>query len=244
MGAEEPGYAEEVLEEAPARATRLLQGIGAVPMIRTALAQAGMTDAHIVEGRALLLACLAEPAPPASARDTEQERAQQAAVTELDAWDEPNYARYGAALKRNFPAAYGYVFKDLKASTGPRAVQGVATFLQRVTALKDGSDPQRAGSERKDREAVLLLESRGLTTEERVRLKALVDVATRPTAAPSPPQSALDEARMRKLDELRAWYDEWSATATAVVKKRDYLVRLGLLPRPRRRSKEAEPIPS
>ncbi|APR75031.1 Hypothetical protein A7982_00377 [Minicystis rosea] len=47
--------------------------------------------------------------------------------------------------------------------------------------------------------------------------------------------------------ELRAWYDEWSTTARAVVKKRVYLIRLGLATRkaPVRKQKPkklAEPV--
>jgi hypothetical protein len=240
MEVDDIGAAEEALEEAPPRAARFLHGIGAVPMIRTALRGAGMKEAHIAEGRALLLACLAQPLPEAPEGETEQAKAQRAAVAELDAWDEPNFARYSATLKRNFPAVHGYVFKDLAASTGPQAVKGVATFLARVAALKDGTDPKRAGSERKDREAVLLLDSRGLTAAERARLQALVDVALAPTAPPSGSAAESEETRLRKLDELRAWYDEWAAAARAVLKKKGYIVRLGLASRrPPRKAKEA-----
>jgi hypothetical protein len=60
-------YSPQVLEETPERATRLLQGLGALPIVRTIMAANGMTDEDIEEGRKLLLGCLAEPsatAPP------------------------------------------------------------------------------------------------------------------------------------------------------------------------------------
>jgi hypothetical protein len=37
--------------------------------------------------------------------------------------------------------------------------------------------------------------------------------------------------RREALAKLRAWFDEWAATARAVIKKRSYLIRLGLAAR-------------
>lgn len=228
---EELVYTIEVLEEAPARVTKFLQGLGAVPMIRTLLAEAGMTDEDIAEGRKLLLECLAEPRTAAADLDTDQARAQRAAVGELDQWDEQGFARYGATLRRHFPSAYDYVFGTLKASSGAESVNGVAMFLARIDALESGSDPQRAAFKKDDAKAVALLARRGLTKAERQRLKKLVDLALGPTApldALAPPDN---DARLRKLGNLRGWFDEWAETARAVVKKRAYLIRLGLASR-------------
>jgi hypothetical protein len=92
-----------------------------------------------------------------------------------------------------------------------------------------------------------MLESRGLTTEERGRLKALVDVALGPSAkpdaaAPRPPDAPATSASLtRNLAELRAWYDEWATTARAVIKKRDYLARLGLASSRRAPKRGGEP---
>jgi len=155
-----------------------------------------------------------------------------AALAEVDAWDEPNFARYGAALRRRFPSAHAYVFRDLKASTGSDAVAGVATFLARVKALAEGNDPARADQGKDDTKAVALLETRGLTKAERKRLEGLVKLALGPTEALEalPADDAPDE-RLAKLAELKGWYDEWAATARAVVKKRVHLIRLGLAQR-------------
>src|SRR4051812_42755432 len=46
-----PTYSDEVLEQTPERVTKFLSGLGAVPTIRTLLAQAGMSDDDIIEGR-------------------------------------------------------------------------------------------------------------------------------------------------------------------------------------------------
>lgn len=139
-------------------------------------------------------------------------------MAELDAWDEPNFARYGAALRRRFPSAYAYVFRDLKASTGSDAVAGVATFLARIKTLAEGSDPARSASVKDDAKAIALLETRGLEAKERKRLDALVKLALGPTESLDalPTEDPADE-RLAKLAQLKGWYDEWAATARAVV---------------------------
>ncbi|WP_437742794.1 hypothetical protein WMF39_45950 [Sorangium sp. So ce1504] len=243
-------YSNEVLEATPERVTKFLMGMGAVAAIRTLMAEAGMTDDDILEGRALLLDVLAAPRKSSAAPDTADARAQRAATAELDQWDEPNFARYGAALRRRFPDVHAHVFKDLAPSTGTAAVRGVATFLARLDALESGADPDRAGTKQSDKKAVAFLATRGLDKDERKRLKGLVDVALGPTS-PLPETTELPETARRReaLSKLRAWFDEWSTTARAVVKKRGYLIRLGLANRkaPQRKpaaapSKPGEPL--
>ncbi|AKV00959.1 hypothetical protein AKJ09_07622 [Labilithrix luteola] len=221
-------YSQEVLEGTPERVTKFLQGVGALPIVRTLLAQNGMTDDDIKEGRALLLKCLAEPADPRPDVHTESASAQRAAVAELDQWDEPNFARFGATLRRHDRSAHDYVFHDLKPAAGPLAVQGIATFLARIDALETGADPARRASKKADAAAAKLLESRGLTAAERKRLKKLVDVALGPTSVLDELPKVDTSARLLSLNELRGWFDEWSTTARAVVKKRSDRIRLGL----------------
>jgi hypothetical protein len=227
-------YSDEVLEETPERVTRLLNGIGAVATIRTSLHEGGMQDEDIVEGRSLLLACLAAPLGNAAVQDTPEAQAQRAAAAELDEWDEPNFARYQATLVRHAPDAAEYVFHELSASTGPKATQGVATFLQRINALDHGSDPARAKSKKADKKAVELLAKRGLTKKVRDHLAELVETALGPTSVleeGADPGLEAREARREKLVALKQWYDEWATTARALVKKRVYLIRLGLAQR-------------
>ena len=221
-------YSDEVLEAAPERATRLLTGIGAVATIRTLLFEAGMTNDAIIEGRTLLLACLAQPQDPGPERDTESARAQRAATAELDEWDEPNFARIGATLRRHFPGAGEYVFRDLSASSGSASVAGVATLLQRVDVLESGSDTDRAATKKEDEKAVELLATRRFDKAERARLAKLVEVALGPTAPLADTAGGGGEERRAALTALRSWFDEWSTAARAVVKKKAHLIRLGL----------------
>ena len=152
-----------------------------------------------------------------------------------------NFVCYGVVLKRSFPAQWDYVFEggSLKASTGPKAVAGVQTFLARIDALESGSDKARAATKDDDAKAVALLAKRGLKTEVRAALGEQVKIALGPTA-PVPTVEASPEERHEKLVALRAWFDEWSAVARAVIKKRAQLIRLGLASR---RMKESEPEP-
>jgi len=238
----EKKYSDEVLEETPARASKLLNAIGAVPEIRTLMGQGGMTDADIAEGGKLLLACWGHLPTPEREQDTEAAKRQRAATAELDQWDEPNFTRYGATLRRHYPSAWEYVFHELSASTGSEAVAGVAMFLKRLKALEEGSDPARKESKKEDKKAVALLGDRGLPPEERKRLSDLVDVALEPTSTldPEPEHDKKRKAeRVKALVALKDWYEEWAATARALIKKRAYLIRMGLANR--KKPKKPEP---
>jgi hypothetical protein len=46
------------------------------------------------------------------------------------------------------------------------------------------------------------------------------------------------QKRRERLVALRRWYEDWAATARAVVRKRQYLIRLGLGRRKRRADRE------
>lgn len=44
-------------------------------------------------------------------------------------------------------------------------------------------------------------------------------------------ESAKDRPKRQDLENLRAWFVEWSETARAAIGRRDYLIRLGLAKR-------------
>ncbi|MBI4705938.1 MAG: hypothetical protein HY744_33005 [Deltaproteobacteria bacterium] len=178
------------------------------------------------------MSCLALPAPaPPKRPETVEAKRQREAVAELDNWDEPTFARARATLERHFPAAAEYVFANLQAASGSAAVKSVATFLARLGALEAGSDPARADSRADDKNAVALLEKRGITAAERQRVHQLVELALAPTGLVDAPPGADPTERRAKLVALKAWYSEWAETARALVKKRAHLIRLGLATR-------------
>ena len=227
-------YSDEVLEETPERVAKLLNGIGAVPTIRTLLAEAGVDDDDLEEGRALLLAVLAALPAPNQSQDTEEARAQRHAVATLDEWDEPNFTICEATLRRRFPDQRDYVFAgDLKASIGIAAATGIATLLARLDALEKGTDPHREKNRKQDKEAVeFLAKKKKLDKKERDRLQKLVKLALGPTSAlPEAPEPTATIARREQLVKLKEWYDEAASTAKAAVKKRAYLIRMGLASR-------------
>jgi len=225
-------YTDETLESVPNDATTFICGMGAVPEIRTILAAGGMTEQDVEEGQRLLLAALAVPTAPAPEKDTADARAQRAAVAALDNWDEPYFRKYKASLERHHPNVAEYVFNDLAAARGSASVAGVATFLARIDALETGSDSARSDVRTSDAEAVKLLAKRGLTTQERKRLADLVKVALGPTSPLGEvPTDDFAAVRRGKLLELKRWLNEWTAVAHADIKKKAYLIRLGLATR-------------
>jgi hypothetical protein len=231
-------YSDEILEETPTRVTRVLTALARSSVIRTLMQRGGLTDEDVTEGRTLLLRCLAQPSSTPTT-DTDDARRRREALATLDAWDEPNFARYRAALRRHYPAAERYVFNGLTAGSGPAAVQAVATFLQRVGEVEAG---RAEGINRTvGRMVTTLLAQRGLDAAERRRLNALVTEALSPADA-LPAAEVDDTARREALVALRGWYEEWSTVARAEVKRRDHLILLGLARRSAAKTK-APPAP-
>ena len=85
-----------------------------------------------------------------------------------------------------------------------------------------------------DKKAIELLASRGYTKAERLRLQALVDAALGVRAEPgqpTPPAIVDPEVRRAALLDLKLWVNEWSTVAHARIKKKSWLIRLGLASR-------------
>ncbi|XXT22338.1 hypothetical protein WME94_12330 [Sorangium sp. So ce429] len=156
------------------------------------------------------------------------------AIAELDAWDEPHFRLIRAALQRRHPAQEKFVFDNLTAQVGPAAVVSVKTLLDRLDAL------EKSPARKDDHAALETLAKRGITREERSRLRQLVDIASGAgTAAEEDDEEPIGDAatvravvdsreHVEALRALHAWYREWAETARAIVKRRDFLVRLGL----------------
>lgn len=220
---------QQVLERTPNRALTFLRGAQFKP-IRAALQRAGFRKKDHDEGWKLVMrACgfdmtVSNEAMPDQVAD---------AIKELDAWDEGGFRRARAALQRLHPEQCELVFAGLAASQGMQAVVGIITFLDRLDALE--SSPDRKATRKADQAALDTLEVRGLGVEERKRLRKLVKIVQ------SSPDLLLEESdeaearaevdRIEALNALRAWFEDWTDTARAVVTRRDYLIRLGLAKR-------------
>jgi hypothetical protein len=233
----------QVLEETPSRALAFLRAVGTSAPIRAALAKAGYTEEEHALGWSLLhkvsgySATMPKATEDTSARD---------AIAELDALDEGLFRRVRAALRRLHPEQEAYVFGDeLGPAQGAASVISVSTLLQRLDGLK--SAPERKKTRKQDQAALDTLAARGITAEERERLRALVEAAQRAVAVSDEETGSNDAGeREQGLLALRSWYLDWSDTARSVITRRDYLIRLGLAQRKKAAKKSApaeEPEP-
>jgi hypothetical protein len=223
----------QTLDETPARVLAFLRGVGTSAVIRAALASRGYAPDDHAEGWEFLHRVAGyRDGKVAPAGDAEAQKA----IAALDAWDEPTFRVSRAALERLHPAQAAFVFQNLEPATGAGAVLSVKTFLDRLDAL-EGS-PDRKGTRKADHAALETLAKRGVTKDERTRLRALAEIAQGFGAEAKPDPSA--EARQADLIALRAWYDDWSETARSVITRRDHLIRLGLA----KRKKSAKGAPA
>src|SRR5262249_23983380 len=96
------------------------------------------------------------------------------AIATLDAWDEDGFRIVRAALTYRHPDQAKRVLEGIGPSIGPAAVVGVKTLLDRLDALEEGKDSG-------DKAALKTLAARRLSSEERGRLRELVDIAEKGT---------------------------------------------------------------
>jgi len=221
-----------VLNETPAHGLKFMGAMSTNAYIRAVLDRRGYSDAHHERGWTLVLRASGYRGPPATTARSAPEAA--AAIVTLDAWDEPNFRVAGAALATEFPDQYTFLFQDLEPQTGPGAVVSITTFLDRLDTLQNGKD--RKATRKADEAALAKLSDRGITAEERTRLRGLLTVALgSPNADSAPPSIKADpkaeaEQRAAKI-ELWTFYAEWSEIARADIKRRDYLIQLGMAKR-------------
>jgi len=224
-----------VLDETPARALKFLGAAGYNTTIFAILSKRGYTAATHEQGWQLLLAASGYRKLPTTGAQTPAGRE---ALEALDAWDEPNFRVARAALEGEFPAQADYVFADLSPQIGTGAIVSVTTFLDRRDALAKGRD----GTAKEDKAAVKKLSERGITDEVCANLRKLLGDAVAAPAAPKEPAAPAPDAdpaaaKNAKV-ELYRWYSEWNAIAHADIKRRDYLLQLGLATRKTKKKAE------
>ncbi len=240
VAAPEVVVSRQTLELTPARALVLLRGIGTSAPIRAKLAARGYTPAEHARGWGLMQATGGRFDGDGPNPDAEDETVQ-AAIAEVDAWDEDGLRVVGASLRHRHPAQYAFVMRGLKASTGAEAVVGVSTLLDRLDALEGA--PEREGTRAADHAALATLAARGIDEAERARLRARVKAAQSFAGVEGQNRQAEFERRVKAaLVEQRAWFEEWSEVARSVVKRRDQLIRLGLASRRPRRPAPGAPV--
>jgi hypothetical protein len=151
-----------------------------------------------------------------------------AAMSELDAWDSPNFNAAQAVLETRAPNAMRFLFSQLAASEGPEAVVAVETFLDRREQLKTGDAPGVDPEEAK-RAIELLAQRRIVDDAKAAELRRLIDTAqsgAAPVASAPPPR--LDE---HTFERYRAWLHEGREVARGAYTRRYHLLPLGLAAR-------------
>lgn len=217
------GLTVRTLQDTVPRAFAFLTGIGTTPVVRSLLLGRGYRKADHDEGWRLARAAAEYTATSAPVADKDVT----SAIATLNATDE-DLVRIVRSSMRKHRDAITFVLAGVQAVDGPGAVNVVGTILDRLDALENGTE--RPSTRKEDKAAIATLALRGVDATERARLRALVDKV-----------SALDETpvidntmpadHLEKLEALRAWFEEWTDVARAVVKRRDYLIRLGLAER-------------
>ncbi|MBN8609606.1 MAG: hypothetical protein J0L92_03425 [Deltaproteobacteria bacterium] len=208
------GISFETLEQTPMRATAFLFGLVAEPRARGILVPKGYDDAEHNRGFRLL-----EGVANSRTENRVTDLEVNSAIAELDNWDEPNIRLLRASLRR-FPEVSAHVMTGIEPIAGPGAVLNVDTILKRVDTV---------GGVKNASAALAVLAKRGFDEAERKRLAALVKIAK--TGGEVPDTKTSDDAYEQALLALREWYDEWSEIARLTIKRRDYLIRLGLAER-------------
>ncbi len=220
-------HARAKLEAAPLRAAQLLHAIAMSLSVRALLARHGYGPEDHNEGLELLRECIGSDDV---VWPEQLDLAVQDAVVEVDQWDEVGFRLIEATLGRRYPEQARFVLGGLAPSQGASAVTGVGHLLDRLDALE--SDPARSASRLEDKSALAALAKRGITKEERTRLRALVEKARPATSKPPLVRGVHPTDHETRLIALRAWYDEWATVARAAVTREDQLVRMGLISRP------------
>lgn len=232
----------EVLDETPGRALQMLMAINRSLPIRAAAERVGCTRSVRLEGWNKIRAVTGVELLSSSGGDDESlvDVDVATAITTLDNSDEKLLAKIKATLQHRFPSEAKKVLDGLSAKRGAASVLVVSTLLDRLDALEK-SEGGRAALDR--------LSQRGITADERSKLRALVakasgadDVSDKPVkSAPAVKSGATsDEDYLRSLRVLRAWFEEWSELLRTEITRRDYLIQLGLAER-KSSGKRAEP---
>ncbi len=222
------GPSDTILDEINPRALKFLGALSTNAYIRAILAKRGYTDTHHNNGWSLLLRAAGYRRPTGTVRTAPEASG---AIATIDAWDEPNFRVARAALAVEFPDQLTFIFQDLEPQTGAGAVVSVTTFLDRLDELESGKD--RKATRKVDQAALARLAERGIDESERKRFRALLGVALSsppsddgaPSVIPDP--KGASELRDAKV-ALYNFFAEWSEIARADIKRRDYLIQLGM----------------
>lgn len=204
-----------VLLRLPVRALVFLRAVATRAPIWELLQEGGFGLEDHAEGWALL-AAVSTPrhAPSTCASHVRAENAER----ELHAWTRAHFGRFRAALARLHPA-WVHLFPAIDPHVPRESVLAVAKLLSQLNA----------GEASRDSGLVSTLGRRGLGSVELEHLgRLLTDAQSLSDEACPQPEV---EDRTAELTALYHWYRDWAETARHLIKRKDYLVFLGLAER-------------
>jgi hypothetical protein len=223
-------------EQALVRALLFLRTGASDPGVRAALATTGFGPADLDEGWTLLRAACSVPTPDAPPKATDVRDAARA----LDAFVQTIFPRARAALRR-FDPDYETAVLAMPEEARASNVVAAGIFIERCDALRPSA--KRKKTSERDAAVLALLARRGITDELLEEARRNFAVATgqrrphaKPAAAAGSPQKKGNDGRVAQ-DALYAWVRDWSDCARTVITRRDWLIRLGIGRRRRRRTK-------
>lgn len=226
LTAETVDVTDATLELTPPRILKFLRGVGTRPAIRYLLASVGYDDAEHAQGWERLHAVSGYTAKPELTSPLDPNVS--GAISLLDAEDERLETRIDASLRHRYPAVRALLLDGIKSGQGAASVIFVRELLKRLNTLE-----ATKGAGAADAKAALgILAARGITPQKRAELASLVTTAESLTQLVAPTTTEGESADTRaKLLAARAWFEEWSEIAKSELKRKDYLIVLGLAQR-------------
>ena len=220
----------QTLRDVPRRVFTFILAVDRIASVGRELRKHGYSAADHEEGWRLLHKA-------GSHLDQAGASSSEAAMRELDAWDEIGFHKAHAALIVDYPSQADFVFKELVPHQGIEAVLGVVQFLDRLDILASGGRGDATRDD--DAAAIEELGRRGVGSSERARLRALVDLAqSSPATLVDEPEALMANDRSQDLYALYCWYQRWVEIARAVIKNRKDAVALGIAHRRSRTATE------
>ncbi len=225
---------DSVLDSVAVRAFQFIRAVSCNAGIRATFAQRGYNEeihqaawASVLKAAGFRKEAQAGLERPGSA----------AALAQVDAWDEPTF-RVAHAVLAPMPDQQAFVFNGLEAQSGAASVSSVTMFLDRLDELE--TSKERKATRKEDLAAIAKLAERRIDANERARMRGLLKEAVgfSDPSVPESPKTA-KEREERRQAKIAVWYyyNEWSEIAKQDIKRRDYLIQLGLAKRSKKNGK-------
>lgn len=214
------------LNEKMKRVLNFLMGVRH-PRVMSIMSTRGFTEKELEEGWQLFnLAAGAKLAYTKPTNINYDPSLSKQLLANLDNWENTWFPVVSATLERNYPAFYQTVFHNLFQTEGAEVIVSVGTLLDRLASLAQTEN---------GKQALALLTTRGLTPEVRAQAASLIDQLQK-TAKTQLPQIDPDSRAVQEkaINDVWAWFREWSQIARTIINRGDVLIRLGLRQPPSR----------